>query len=537
MMKTAIFLQTILICVLPFNAFAFNNTLSIVWTDTSIVEQTPDIDPQTEGKVIKVNLNRHNEYRIKTVIIDPGHGGHDPGCLGGHSQEKHLALAIAQQLAASLQERFSGIRVIMTRDSDVFVPLHERAKIANRHNADLFISIHCNYMPNSEATHGSETYVMGLHTAEHNLDVAKRENDVILLEDDYERNYDYDPNSPAGHIMLSMFQNAYLEQSILFAEKVEEKIHHEATRRSRGVKQAGFVVLKETTMPSVLIESGFLSNRAEEAYLMTPEGQGTIARAILSAFAEYKNLVEGTEGDPADQPLAAIEMPQQEVTATTASPAGSIRQAPPATPRTVSGALPEAEVKTPFARAATGPAAYNPDDPFHPQTNASSGLAGGTPVTNNFKAALPDKATAPTEGTAGGSDTGAPLSSARPFGTDLSQSSRPLPPPPPSDNVVPAAPAITETGEDAPIQFVVQLAASPQPLDTSTSNWRDLGYRIEVIVEDGLYKYQARHFPDLRSAMDARFSLRAHGFMEAFISAYKGSRRITLEQARAELGE
>jgi N-acetylmuramoyl-L-alanine amidase len=232
------------------------------------------------------------DYRVRTVVIDPGHGGHDPGCLGGNSREKHLALGISLQLAEALRHKYPEVKVILTRDKDVFIPLHERAAIANRNHADLFISIHCNYMPGSRATKGTETYVMGLHTAEHNLDVAKRENSAILLEDNYEKNYDYDPNSPEGHILLSMFQNAHLEQSILFAEKVEHYFEY-AQRKSRGVKQAGFVVLKETAMPSVLVETGFLSSLEEEAFLMEEQGQQLIAQAILSAFGEYKAIVEG----------------------------------------------------------------------------------------------------------------------------------------------------------------------------------------------------------------------------------------------------
>jgi len=226
---------------------------------------------------------------IKTVVIDPGHGGHDPGCLGSGSQEKKIALKISLKLAELIKKNHPDVQVILTRNQDVFVPLHERAAIANRNNADLFISIHCNYFPSSKKTYGSETYVMGLHTAQHNLEVAKRENAAILLEDNYEKNYEYDPNSPEGHILLSVFQNAYLEQSITFANFIESHFSKKE-RRSRGVKQAGFMVLKETTMPSVLVETGYLSHSEEDQFLKSDQGQQVIAGSIASAFKDYYNL-------------------------------------------------------------------------------------------------------------------------------------------------------------------------------------------------------------------------------------------------------
>ena len=225
---------------------------------------------------------------IKTVVIDAGHGGKDPGCLGAHSKEKHLALNIALQLAELIKRHLPEVQVILTRDKDEFIPLEERAAIANKNKADLFISIHCNYFVSS-GTYGSETYVMGLHTSEHNLDVAKRENEAILMEDNYSNKYDYDPNSPEGHILLSLFQHAHLNQSIEFAALVE-KAFDQKGRRSRGVNQAGFVVLKETTMPSVLIETGFLSNPKESKYLSTSKGQEETASAIFTAFQEYYEI-------------------------------------------------------------------------------------------------------------------------------------------------------------------------------------------------------------------------------------------------------
>lgn len=225
---------------------------------------------------------------IRKVVIDAGHGGKDPGCLGAHSKEKHLALNIALELASLIQKNLPEIQVILTRDRDIFIPLEERAAIANKNQADLFISIHCNYFISS-GTYGSETYVMGLHTSEHNLEVAKRENESILMEDNYTNKYDYDPNSPEGHILLSLFQHAHLTQSIEFAALVE-KAFAQKGRRSRGVNQAGFVVLKETTMPSVLVETGFLSNPKEAQYLSTSRGQMETASAIFNAFKEYYEI-------------------------------------------------------------------------------------------------------------------------------------------------------------------------------------------------------------------------------------------------------
>lgn len=243
------------------------------------------------------NYNKPATYNVKTVVIDAGHGGHDGGCSGKHSKEKHLTLKIAKQLKHYIKDAFPGVKVILTRETDMFVELHERSAIANRNNADLFISIHCNAAPSKSQVYGTETYVMGLHKTESNLNVAKRENSVILSETDYANHYDgFDPNSPMAHITFSLFQNAFQEQSIFFADLVEKQFSQRAGRKSRGVKQAGFLVLHKTTMPSVLIESGFLTNRNEEDFLKSTYGQEIIASAIYRAFKEYKGLVESKGG-------------------------------------------------------------------------------------------------------------------------------------------------------------------------------------------------------------------------------------------------
>ena len=232
-------------------------------------------------------------FKIRKVVLDAGHGGKDPGCHGNHTREKEVALSIVLDLGKKIRAHYPDVEVIYTRDSDVFIPLNERAAIANRNKADLFISVHCNYIGIRNRATGSETYVLGLHRAEDNLDVAKRENSSILLEDDFEKTYEgFDPYSAEGHIILSMFQNAHLQQSIQLATYVENSFKRLSRIPSRGVKQAGFLVLRETTMPSILIETGFLSADADENYLMKKESQEEVADAILKAFGNYKKEVE-----------------------------------------------------------------------------------------------------------------------------------------------------------------------------------------------------------------------------------------------------
>ncbi len=230
--------------------------------------------------------------QTKTIVLDPGHGGRDHGCIGGHSHEKEIVLAVAKKVARSIGELMPSAEVILTRDQDHFVSLEKRSTIANEASADLFISLHCNAIE-IPSVHGCETYVMGLHNSEENLAVAKRENNAILYEQDFQSTYGgFDPNSDEGHIILSMYQNAHLSQSIAFAQKIESSLSSIAKRKSRGVKQAGFVVLRKTAMPSVLIELGFLTNVQEEGFLLSQEGQALIAQSLLEAITWYFDNID-----------------------------------------------------------------------------------------------------------------------------------------------------------------------------------------------------------------------------------------------------
>lgn len=224
---------------------------------------------------------------VKTIVIDAGHGGHDSGCQYGGVKEKDVTLKIALELGKKINDKFPEIKVFYTRKTDEFVKLWDRAEIANKAHANLFISIHCN-ANKKNTVYGTETFAMGLHKAEGNLDIAKRENDVILMEEQYIERYDgFDPNSPETHIILSLHQNAYLEKSITFASLIEKQFSQINNRTSRGVKQAGFLVLWKTKMPSVLIETGFLSNKQDRILLTSKSGVDKIVNAIANSVADF----------------------------------------------------------------------------------------------------------------------------------------------------------------------------------------------------------------------------------------------------------
>ncbi len=245
--------------------------------------------------LVQTEVFAQDPYKIKVVVIDAGHGGHDPGAVGKSSKEKDIALSVALKLGNYIKTNYKDVKVVYTRDTDVFVELYKRADIANKANADLFISIHCN-ATESTKPNGTETWVMGLAKSKANLEVAKKENSAILLESNANESYNnFDPNSPESYIIFSLFQSAYRDQSIDFATKIENEFKTRVGRNDRGVKEAGFLVLWKTTMPSVLIELGFVSNPEEEKFLKSTQGQDYLASAIYRAFKQYKIEMEGPE--------------------------------------------------------------------------------------------------------------------------------------------------------------------------------------------------------------------------------------------------
>ncbi len=242
--------------------------------------------------------------QLKTVVIDPGHGGSDPGTIsaGAKYKEKNIVLSVALKLGGMIKEKYPNIKVIYTRSTDKFVPLAERSDIANRNNADLFISIHVNSAPKAPSANGTETFVMGTHKSESNFELVKSENSVITLEDDYTAKYEgFNPNSPESYIIFSLLQNTHLEQSLKLAEMMQRQYKQGPVYGNRGVKQGGLIVLWRSTMPAVLTEIGFMSNSKDRAAIVTQTGQTNIAKRMFAAFCEYKKYYE--EGYEAEIPL------------------------------------------------------------------------------------------------------------------------------------------------------------------------------------------------------------------------------------------
>ena len=230
-----------------------------------------------------------------TVVIDAGHGGHDPGAMGKLTQEKKLNLEVSQRLEQQIKLHHPDVKVVMTRKNDVFLTLQQRADIVNKNNADLFICIHTNAAENRNVT-GTETFVLGVDKMQSNLDVAMRENAVMLLEDDYQTTYEgFDPNSVDSYIMFELMQDQYIDQSLNFATLVQHQFT-DIGRSDRGVRQAGFWVLHKSACPSVLIEMGFISNINEEKYLASDKGKEDITNSIYQAFEQYKSAYDRKHG-------------------------------------------------------------------------------------------------------------------------------------------------------------------------------------------------------------------------------------------------
>jgi N-acetylmuramoyl-L-alanine amidase len=240
--------------------------------------------------ILILPLNLYSQTGVRTVVIDPGHGGKDPGAVGANVYEKTINLSVALKFGKLIEEWFPDVKVLYTRTTDVFVDLRDRSNFANNNNADLFISIHANSTEKGrDTTSGNETWIMGLHKTEENLKVAMLENSSIKGEEDYETKYEgFDPSSPESYIMFSLMQDMYLEQSLQMAEFIQEEFQSGPINKDRGVKQAGFIVLWMTAAPRVLIELGYISHPTEESLLIDENNQQQMAECVFKAFKKYR---------------------------------------------------------------------------------------------------------------------------------------------------------------------------------------------------------------------------------------------------------
>ncbi|MDH6358270.1 N-acetylmuramoyl-L-alanine amidase [Parabacteroides sp. PF5-9] len=272
-----------------------------------------------------------------TIVIDAGHGGRDPGAVGVTAKEKDINLAVALKLGKLISSNHKDVKVVYTRDKDVFVDLDERADIANKNKADLFMSIHVNAVSRRGSTvEGTETYTLGLARTEENLEVAKRENAAILLEDDYMQKYEgFDPNSTESYIIFELMQNKHMEQSISLASEIQKSFVG-AKREDRGVRQAGFLVLRKTSMPSVLVELGYISNRNEERFLSSNQGQNQLSAALYNAFEKFKREYNRKQGGALAGSTVQTQTPpppQEEVIIPETTPTQEKKTTPVANPK------------------------------------------------------------------------------------------------------------------------------------------------------------------------------------------------------------
>ena len=439
--------------------------------------------------------------QVKTVVIDAGHGGDKPGAIGKKSKEKNITLSLALKLGKLIEDNYPDVRIIYTRTTDVDITLAERARIANRAKADLFLSIHCNSWTNSTPT-GVETYVMGLSQSRANMEVAKKENADILLEKDYKDNSDYqgfDPNSPESYVMFAMYQNAYIDKSLDFAGLIQDQYKSAIKTINRGVKQAEIFVLYKTAMPAVLTEVGFISNPEEEQYMMSDEGQATIVVSIFKAFVAYKSQTEGVKPPselkielkgykaPAKRQKAdEVATPQPTPTAAEASKPGTteaVAKTEPPMPSTMIPSTAQTHVEPPL-----------PIDEPKPKTTAPQPKA----ESKNTATAAP-----------------AVTPAATPTATE---------------------PAPTPAQAKGEVVYKVQFMTSTKELKPNAREFKGIK-DYESYRQRNIICYTTGRFATVREASEHQKAVREKGFSDAFVVAFQGSERITMQQAKELSGK
>lgn len=421
--------------------------------------------------------------QVKTVVIDAGHGGDKPGAVGRKTQEKTLTLQMALKLGKLIEDNYKDVTIIYTRTTDVDITLADRARLANKAKADLFISIHCNSWTNSTPT-GVETYVMGLSQSKANMEVAKKENADILLEKGYKDNSDYqgfDPNSPESYVMFAMYQNAYLDKSLDFAGFIQDQYKSAIKTINRGVKQAEIFVLYKTAMPAVLTEVGFISNPEEEQYMMSDEGQAAIVSSIFKAFATYKSNVEGTKV-PKDLKIELKGYKEK-----TKKEINTPVKPKPEEPAPTEPAKPAVE-KVPEAPTADQPTTFVPSTA---QTNVEPPL----PMDE------PKEALAPVQDSA------------------------------PQVEVTPPTQNPAAEQQKRGVVYKVQFMTSGNALKENAREFKGIT-DYEYYLQRGTYCYTTGSFATAPEAVKHQKAVREKGFKDAFVVAFLDGERISLQKAK-----
>ena len=465
------------------------------------------------GKTVTLSATaKSNKF---TLVIDAGHGGNDAGAIGAITKEKIINLNVALAFGRLVERNCSDVKVIYTRKTDVFIPLHTRADIANRNKADLFISIHTNALPKGCISRGMETYTLGMHRAADNLEVAKRENEVILYEKDYKQRYQgFDPNSSESYIMFEFIQDHNMAQSVDLAKFVQKRTCATAGRIDKGVKQAGFLVLRETSMPSCLIELGFISTPDEERFLNTTNGVNQMAQGIYQAFLDYKKKNYGGITVPLQaEPKKDVEIPtvvpkddqkKQEVKAEKKKSKKSQVVEELANAR--ENREPEVKEEKPAA------------------PNADSILAAGGAQVAPKAPAKPAKSVEPAK-------PARPVEPVKP--TEAAKPAAPANVSSPSSNAsqTSSASQISSTSPSCPV-FKVQILASGsklKPTDPQLKGQKDATY----YEDGGLYKYTVGSSENYNDIYQLRKTLAA-SFPQCFVIAFKDGKRVDVQQAIQE---
>ena len=452
------------------------------------------------------------------VVLDAGHGGHDPGNLGNGYLEKNIALNIVLEAGKALKKD-PNVKVVFTRDDDTFVDLYKRGEIANKAKADLFVSVHCD--SHSSDAHGAGTFVLGLHANKQNFEVAKKENSVIYLEDNYESRYaDYDINSPESVIGLTIMQEEFLDQSILLGKLMQERFTGGLKRKDRKVKQAGFIVLHQTFMPSVLIETGFLTNKNEGNYLNSEKGQREMGGAIADAILEYRSSIPSnntsiTSNVPVEAPagadtareteaeVAAAEKAEVEVAA--AEKAGNTEIAE----NTAAKQEPPGEQETVTDKKINDSALSAETLPPDPQNNASDLAEKSTPVVvaskdEPLKVVEEKKPSQPVEAQSDPDNQGSEAKE----------------------------PAAREAGREAEadIYFKVQLMAVSKDMPLTPENFKGLNTLSKEPVNN-MFRILYGNTASYEQAKILQAGARQKGYSQAYIVAYQDGKRIPVEKA------